>query len=183
MFVHEHYDIVPDIVVIGKGLGGGLFPIAGIIAREGLDIAPDISLGHYTHEKSSVGCAAALATIQYIEQNGLLEHAQRMESIIADRLAEMHAKHESIGDVRVKGMLAAIELVSDRKTKEKAIDEAEKVMYRCMERGLSFKVGSGNVLTLVPPLITTQEQLERALDIIDEAIIEICEGKNPHNSK
>ncbi|GLX67168.1 aspartate aminotransferase family protein [Paenibacillus glycanilyticus] len=175
MFVHEHYDIVPDIVAIGKGFGGGVFPIAGIIVREGLDVAQDISLGHYTHEKSSVGCAAALATIEYIEQNGLLEHARRMEKVFEQRLTEMKEKHASIGDVRVKGMLAAIELVRDRKTKEKAIEEAEKVMYRCMERGLSFKVSNGNVLTLVPPLVITEEQLVAALNIVDEAISFVCD--------
>ncbi|QHT64048.1 aspartate aminotransferase family protein [Paenibacillus lycopersici] len=171
MFVHEHYDIVPDIVAIGKGFGGGVFPIAGIIVREGLDVAQDISLGHYTHEKSSVGCAAALATIEYIEQNGLLAHAREMEGVIARRFDAMKAKHEAIGDVRVKGMLAAIELVTDRTTKEKATEEAEKVMYLCMERGLSFKVAGGNVLTLVPPLITSQEQLEWAMDVVEEAIV------------
>jgi len=175
MFVHEHYDIVPDIVVIGKGFGGGVFPMAGIIAREGLDIAADISLGHYTHEKSSVGCAAALAAIEYIEQNGLLEHAKQMEQVITERLELMKASYEAIGDIRVKGMLAAIELVTDRSTKEKAIEQAEQVMYRCLERGLSFKVSSGNVLTLVPPLITTQEQLGWALSVIEEAIAEVFE--------
>ncbi|MBO7747311.1 aspartate aminotransferase family protein [Paenibacillus sp. MWE-103] len=170
MFVHEHYDIVPDIVAIGKGFGGGVFPMAGIIAREGLDVAQDISLGHYTHEKSSVGSAAALATIEYIERNGLLEHARRMEDVFRERMDSMKAKYEPVGDVRVKGMLAAIELVTDRSAKEKAIEQAEKIMYRCMERGLSFKVASGNVLTLVPPLIATQAQIEEALDIVEEAI-------------
>ncbi|ULO06298.1 aspartate aminotransferase family protein [Paenibacillus sp. 19GGS1-52] len=173
MFVHEHYDIIPDIVVIGKGLGGGLFPMAGIIAREGLDVAHDISLGHYTHEKSSVGCAAALATIEYIEQNGLLEHAERMGVVLERELMAMKNRHEVIGDVRVIGMLAAIELVTDRQTKEEAVEGAEKVMYRCMEMGLSFKVSNGNVLTLVPPLITTQEQLEQALYYIEKAISEV----------
>src|SRR5262249_12488905 len=123
MFVHEHYDIVPDIVAIGKGFGGGVFPMAGIIVREGLDIAQDISLGHYTYEKSSVGCAAALATIEFIEQNELLAHARRMEKEIQHRLNDMKSRHEAIGDVRVIGMLAAIELVTDRATKQKASEE------------------------------------------------------------
>ncbi|WP_379156524.1 aspartate aminotransferase family protein [Paenibacillus sp. sgz5001063] len=170
MFVHEHFGIVPDIVVIGKGFGGGVFPMAGIIAREGLDVAQDISLGHYTHEKSSVGCAAALATIEFIENNGLLAHAVQMGQFLQQQLTEMMQRHEAIGDVRVIGMLAGIELVTDRHTKEKAIEHTEKVMYRCMERGLSFKVSNGNVITLVPPLITTQLQLEQALTIIEEAI-------------
>ncbi|MFC4303782.1 aspartate aminotransferase family protein [Cohnella boryungensis] len=173
MFVHEHYDIVPDIVVVGKGFGGGVFPMAGIIAREGLDVAQDISLGHYTHEKSSVGCAAALATITFIENNGLLEHAKRMGAFLEQRLKGMKDRHGIIGDVRVKGMLAAIELVTDRITKEKAVEGTEKVMYQCMENGLSFKVSNGNVITLVPPLITTQQELEKALTIIEEAIVNV----------
>ncbi|OKP93227.1 4-aminobutyrate aminotransferase [Paenibacillus sp. P3E] len=170
MFVHEHFGIVPDIVVIGKGFGGGVFPMAGIIVREGLDVAQDISLGHYTHEKSSVGCAAALATIEFIENNGLLEHAVQMGAYLQQRLTEMMQRHEAIGDVRVIGMLAGIELVTNRHTKEKAVGHTEKVMYLCMERGLSFKVSNGNVITLVPPLITTQQQLDQALTIIEEAI-------------
>lgn len=170
MFVHEHFGIVPDIVVIGKGFGGGVFPMAGIIAREGLDVAQDISLGHYTHEKSSVGCAAALATIEFIENNGLLEHAVQMGDYLQQRLTEMMQRHEAIGDVRVIGMLAGIELVTNRHTKEKATKHTEKVMYLCMEKGLSFKVSNGNVITLVPPLITTQHQLDQALTIIEEAI-------------
>ncbi|OKP76579.1 4-aminobutyrate aminotransferase [Paenibacillus helianthi] len=170
MFVHEHFGIVPDIVVIGKGFGGGVFPMAGIIVREGLDVAQDISLGHYTHEKSSVGCAAALATIEFIENNGLLEHAVQMGAYLQQRLTEMMQRHEAIGDVRVIGMLAGIELVTNRHTKEKAAGHTEKVMYLCMERGLSFKVSNGNVITLVPPLITTQQQLDQALTIIEEAI-------------
>ncbi|QJD81923.1 aspartate aminotransferase family protein [Cohnella herbarum] len=177
MFVHEHYDIVPDIVVIGKGFGGGVFPMAGIIAREDLDIAQDISLGHYTHEKSSVGCAAALATIEFIENNRLLAHATRMGAFLEQRLTEMMDRHEIIGDVRVKGMLAGIELVTSRLTKDRAIEATEKVMYRCMERGLSFKVSNGNVITLVPPLITTQSQLEQALFIIEDVIAEISSVK------
>jgi len=173
MFVHEHYDIVPDIVVIGKGFGGGVFPMAGIIARENLDVAQDISLGHYTHEKSSVGCAAALATIEFIENNRLLEHAVQMGAFLEQRLTEMMNKHEMIGDIRVIGMLAGIELVTNRQTKEKAVESTERIMYLCMERGLSFKVSNGNVITLVPPLIATQQQLEQALTIIEQAIEDV----------
>lgn len=170
MFVHEHFDIVPDIVVIGKGFGGGVFPMAGLIASEKLDVAQDVSLGHYTHEKSSVGCAAAMATIEYIEHNALLGHAMRMGQFLEERLAALKARLEVVGDVRVIGMLAAIELVTDRQTKEKAAELAEKTMYMCLERGLSFKVSNGNVITLTPPIITTQQQLAQAIDIIEEAI-------------
>ncbi|MGP0575949.1 aspartate aminotransferase family protein [Paenibacillus peoriae] len=173
MFVHEHYDIVPDIVVIGKGFGGGIFPMAGIVAREHLDIAGDISLGHYTHEKSAVGCAAALATIEYIEKENLLDHAQSMEKWLLFHLGELQKKYAVIGDVRVKGMLAAIELVSDRETKEKEVTGAEKVLYECLSRGVSFKVSSGNVITLVPPLITSITQMEEAILILDQSLEQV----------
>nr|MBC8460480.1 aspartate aminotransferase family protein [Deltaproteobacteria bacterium] len=73
MFTFENFDVLPDMVVIGKGLGGGVFPLAALIAREGLNVAGDRALGHYTHEKSPVGCAAALATIEYIEKHHLAE--------------------------------------------------------------------------------------------------------------
>ena len=69
MFTFEHFGVIPDIVVIGKGLGGGVIPMAAMIAREELDVAAERAMGHYTHEKSPVGCAAALATIQYIEEH------------------------------------------------------------------------------------------------------------------
>lgn len=172
MFVHEHYDIIPDIVVIGKGFGGGMVPMAGIIAREHLDVAGEISLGHYTHEKSALGCAAALAAIEFIEQEGLLAHAQLMERFMLDRLSGMAERYEAIGDVRGKGMLAAIELVTDRSTKEGDPSGAEGVLYRCLSKGLSLKVSSGNVLTLAPPLITTKEQLGIAFDLLEAALEE-----------
>src|SRR5215467_5971531 len=71
LFAFEHYDIVPDILVLGKGLGGGIFPLAAMLAREGLNVAQDKALGHYTHEKNPVACAAALATLQVIEEEKL----------------------------------------------------------------------------------------------------------------
>ena len=76
MFAFEHYGIVPDMVVLGKGLGGAVFPMAALIARRDLDVAADRALGHYTHEKSSVGCAAALATLEVIEDEQLLERSR-----------------------------------------------------------------------------------------------------------
>ena len=78
MFTCENFDVVPDMLVIGKGLGGGVFPLAALIARENLDVAGNRALGHYTHEKSPVACAAALATIRYVEENNLAEHARTL---------------------------------------------------------------------------------------------------------
>ncbi|MBN1341334.1 MAG: aspartate aminotransferase family protein [Phycisphaerae bacterium] len=175
MFTCEHYDVVPDILVIGKGLGGGIFPLAAIIARQDLDIAGDVAIGHYTHEKNPVACAAGLATIDYIEQNALLENAARLGAKALDRLRTMMDRHPLIGDVRGLGLLLGAELVKDRATKERAFDEAERVMYRAMTKGLSFKLTMGNVITLTPALTITDQEMDRALDVLDECLAEVEE--------
>lgn len=168
MFAFEHYDVVPDMVVLGKGLGGGVFPMAALVAREGLDVARDRALGHYTHEKSSVGCAAALATLEVIEEEALLQRASDLGASALERMRVLKRKHPLIGDVRGIGLLLGIELT--RRNGEPARQEAEQVLYRCLSNGLSFKVGQGNVLVLAPPLIIKREELAGALDIIDEAL-------------
>lgn len=173
MFTFENFGITPDIVVIGKGLGGGIFPLAAIIANEELDVAADRALGHYTHEKSPVGCAAALATISYIEKNKLVAHARDLGKHALDRLNEMKKLHALIGDVRGLGLFLGIELVKDRQTRECASDEAEAVMYAALSRGLSFKTTMDNILTLTPALTISKKEMDKALDIIEACIAEI----------
>jgi 4-aminobutyrate aminotransferase len=170
MFAVERYGIVPDMLVIGKGLGGGIFPLAALIAREGLDVAAERALGHYTHEKSSVGCAAALATLGVIEDERLLERSQRLGARALDRLRELQRRSPIVGDVRGIGLLLAIELV-DPASGAPARDAAERVLYDCLTRGLSFKVGQGNVIVLAPPLVIADDDLDRALDIVEAAIV------------
>ena len=177
MFTFQNFDVEPDMVVIGKGLGGGIFPLAALLARKGLDLAETRALGHYTHEKSPVGCAAALATINYIEKNGLAEHARDLGAYALSQLKKMQERHPLIGDVRGLGLFLGVELVKDRTTKERAIDETEGVMYGALSRGLSFKTTMGNILTLTPPLIITREEMDKALNILDEAISEVEAGR------
>ena len=162
MFACERYGIVPDMVVLGKGLGGGIFPMAALVARAELDVAADRALGHYTHEKSSVGCAAALATIEVIETEGLLKRAVWLGERALERLRVMEAHLPAIVEVRGVGLLLAIELAD--------AGIAEETMYRCLARGLSFKVGQGNVIVLAPPLVIEESDLERALGIVEEEI-------------
>ncbi|MGD8520315.1 MAG: aspartate aminotransferase family protein [Desulfobacterales bacterium] len=173
MFTFENFGVTPDMVVIGKGLGGGIFPLAAIIAHEELDVAADRALGHYTHEKSPVGCAAALATIEYIEHHNLVQHARDLGAYSLDRLHEMKERHALIGDVRGLGLFLGIELVKSRDTRERASDEAEAVMYAALSKGLSFKTTMGNILTLTPALTITKEEMDKALDIIEECIDEV----------
>jgi 4-aminobutyrate aminotransferase len=173
MFTFQNFGVQPDIVVIGKGLGGGVFPLSALIVREDLDIAKDRALGHYTHEKNPVACAAALACIQYIETNHLPEHAAQLGLYALERLRKMKDKYQIIGDVRGLGLFLGIELVKDRKTRERASDEAEAVMYSALSKGLSFKLTMGNILALTPALTITREQMDQALDIIESCILEV----------
>jgi 4-aminobutyrate aminotransferase len=177
MFAFEHYGVVPDMVVLGKGLGGAVFPMAALIARRDLDVAATRALGHYTHEKSSIGCAAALATLEVIEREGLCERSRKLGERALGRLRELASRHRLVGDVRGLGLLLAVELV--RADGSPARDEAERTMYECLARGLSFKVGQGNVLTLSPPLVIEERDLDRALDILDAALAAVEAGAGP----
>jgi len=168
-FAFEHYGIVPDMVTIGKGLGGGVFPMAAVLTNEKYNAVAEHSVGHFTHEKSPVGSATALAVLEVIEQNDLLMRAQKLGKIMQTRLLDMQERFEMIGDVRGIGLLWGVDLVTDRTTKERAVAEAEQVMYRCLEKGLSFKVSQGNVITLSPALIISELELHQALDILNDA--------------
>ncbi|EGQ9352109.1 TPA: aspartate aminotransferase family protein [Vibrio parahaemolyticus] len=177
-FTYQAYDIEPDMLCIGKGLGGGLVPIAAMVTKDKYNTAEQISMGHYTHEKSPIGCAAALATMEAIEQDGLLDKVKADSQFMREKLLEMKAKYPVIGDVRGIGMLWGIELVTDHESKARAYDEAEAVLYQCLNNGVSFKVSQGNVIQLSPPLIITREQLTEALAIFEEAIAKVCEDFN-----
>ena len=173
MFTCEHYGIVPDMLVIGKGLGGGVFPLSALIARENLNVMAKQALGHYTHEKNPVAAAAALATIESIEQDGLLDNANNVGNYALERMRAMMRKHPIIGEIRGLGLLLGMELVKNRETRERASDEAERVMYSALRRGLSFKVTMGNIITLTPPLTITIDEMGRALDILDVCLKEV----------
>jgi 4-aminobutyrate aminotransferase len=170
MFACDHDEVIPDILVLGKGLGGGILPIAAVIARAELDLGANYAFGHYTHEKNPVTTRAALTTIQIIEDEGLVENAARVGATALERLLDMKRRLPNIGDVRGRGLLLGIEIVKSQQGKEPASDIAEEILYRALDRGLSFKTTMGNVLTLTPPLVTTESQMLRALDILEEAI-------------
>ena len=170
MFACDHEGVTPDILVLGKALGGGIVPIAAVLCRADLDVAGAWAFGHYTHEKNPVTARAALTTIEIIEDEGLVENAHRIGEAALARMREMQLHHRLIGQVRGRGCLLGIELVSNRDTRVPANDAAEEVMYRAMTDGLAFKTTMGNVLALTPPLTVTETEMIRALDIIDTAI-------------
>jgi 4-aminobutyrate aminotransferase len=173
MFACEHDGVVPDMLVIGKSLGGGVLPIAALVCRPELDVCGSYAFGHYTHEKNPVTTRAGLTTLQIIEEEHLVESAARVGDVGLSLLREMMDRHPLIGDVRGRGCLLGAELVLDRNTRAPAADAADAVLYKALSRGLNFKTTMGNVLTLTPPLITTEAQMREAMEIIEESIDEV----------
>lgn len=170
-FGFEHDGVTPDIVVVGKALGGGVLPIAAVIARRDLDVAGSFAIGHYTHEKNPVTASAALATLRVIREDGLAARAAELGEHAMGRMRDLMRRSPHVGDVRGRGLLFGVELVSDRDRREPAREMAERVFYRCLEAGLSFKISAGNVLTLSPPLVIAKADLDRALDIVGHAVL------------
>lgn len=167
MFVCQAIGVTPDILVVGKGLGGAVFPLAAILVRADYDQVGDIALGHYTHEKSPVGCAAALATIGIVEDEGLMAHARTLGAASMKRMNGWRERFPVIEEVRGLGLHLGVELNDHHGSAEDAADE---VLYRCLADGLSFKLGGGRVLTLCPPLTISEAQMDQALDIVEHAI-------------
>ena len=171
MFTVERYGIVPDMVVIGKGLGGGIFPLAALIAKEELNVMKDKALGHYTHEKNPVACAASLAAIKYLEDENILDHVEKISQYTLDGLQKLQQKYELIKDVRGIGLLIGVELANVNG--KKPADEAERIMYMALERGLNFKLTMGNILTLTPALTISYDEMDKALSILESCFDEI----------
>lgn len=177
MFSFQHFDVTPDVVILGKSLGGGL-PLSAVVARqEILDVG--LSLALFTTAGNALSCAAGLATIEAIEQENLVKNARKVGAYLHDRLCELQDKHSLIGDVRGLGMIQGVELVKDRDTKEPASLEAAKVSYRAFELGLLvFYVGMfSNVMEITPPLILTEAEAEEGVAILDQALSDVETGK------
>ena len=168
MFAFENFDIEPDILCLGKGLGGGIIPFAAMVCREQFNMAQDISLGHFTHEKSPVGCAAAHAVIDFIENEGILAKVKDDAEWMEKELMALKQANPIIGHIRGMGLLWGVELRSPT-TGRPATLEAEKIMYHCLQHGLSFKVSQGNVLQLSPALTIKRTELEKAIEILKSA--------------
>ena len=170
MFAFEQDGVTPDIVVLAKSLGGGLLPIAAAIARDDLNVAQEFALGHYTHEKNPVTARAALTTLEIIQDEGLVPRAQRLGKAMAERLHSSIGQAPITGDIRGRGLMIGIEIVSNRETRTPDPARAEQIYYRCLSQGLSFKISQGATLTLSPPLTIPEPDLSNALSIVEAAI-------------
>jgi 4-aminobutyrate aminotransferase len=177
MFAFEHAGITPDLVLLGKSLGGGL-PLSAIVGRaEILDADSGIAL--FTVVGNATCCAAGLATIGAIEADGLVEQAAEHGRYLHEKLRRTLAKYEIVGEIRGLGMIQGVELVTDWVTKEPNPDAAAKVVYRAWELGLIlFYAGNwGNVLEITPPLILTREEIDEGVAILDQAIADVLAGQ------
>ena len=164
----EHWGVVPDVVTIGKGFGNG-FPVTCVAVREPYMESFESISASSSYGGNPMACAAALASIEVIEEENLLERSLHLGELALERMRQMLSEHKIIGDVRAKGCLMGIELVKDRGTKE-PFDEAGKLVYqKAFRKGLAW-IPAGHILRMSPPVIMEDEALLRGLDIIDEAI-------------
>ena len=164
----EHWDVVPDIVTMGKGFGNG-FPVTCVAVRDQYKESFEAISASSSYGGNPMACAAALASIEVIEEENLLERSTRLGEIALKRMEKMKEKHPIVGDVRAKGCLMGIELVKDKATKE-PLDEAGKRVYqKAFRKGLAW-IPAGHILRMSPPVVMEDEVLMKGLDMIDEAI-------------
>jgi 4-aminobutyrate aminotransferase len=171
MFASEHFDFVPDIMSIAKGIASGL-PLGATVARADL-----MQWGPGAHASTfggnPVAIAASLATIELLEE-GMIENSARMGDYLMAGLRELQKKHQMIGDVRGKGLMIGIELVRDRVTKEPAPTERDQAEIECFHRGLIIQGCGTSTVRLSPPLVIDQMQCDFALKTLDEALTAVA---------
>ncbi len=167
----EHWDVTPDVVTLGKGFGNG-FPVTAMVVREQYADAVDRISASTSYGGNPMACAAALACIEAIEEENLLERAMHLEDLFRRKMAHWTSKYNIVGDTRVKGCLMGVELVKDKATKE-PFDEAGKLVYQtAFRKGLAW-IPAGHILRMSPPIVMSDALAEKAMDIIEESIAEV----------
>ncbi|MBL7005905.1 MAG: aspartate aminotransferase family protein [Spirochaetia bacterium] len=167
----NHWDVIPDIVTLGKSFGNG-FPVTAMVVSEENASALDKISASSSYGGNPMACAAALASIEVIEEEDLLNNATRVGNYFMKRMNEMKGNHPIIGDVKGKGMLLGIELVKDKATKE-PFEEAGKLVYqKAFQKGLAW-IPAGHILRMSPPIIMDEKYAEMGLQMIEEAITEV----------
>jgi 4-aminobutyrate aminotransferase/(S)-3-amino-2-methylpropionate transaminase len=174
LFAIEHYDVTPDIMCFAKAIAAGL-PLGACTTRE--EIADSFQPGDHlsTFGGNPVSCAAALANIEFIQEEGLTSQASTKGEHAMRRLQQLKDKHQLIGEVRGKGLMIGLELVKDLKTKQPAPSETAKIRDLCRQKGVLVGHGGtmGNVLRIQPPLVILENQLDTAIEAIDQSFDEV----------
>tara|TARA_B100001964_G_scaffold69343_1_gene78651 strand:+ start:60 stop:1364 length:1305 start_codon:yes stop_codon:yes gene_type:complete len=172
MWGFDHEGVTPDIFTISKHFGGGV-AISATITTDEIEekvSASGLVVGH-SHSNDPMPCNAAIASIDIILEEMLVDVSNRIGAYWREHLERLAKKHEIIGDVRGRGLLQGIELVTDRQTREPAYDQGRAIGRWCLENGLILSVRrKGSVFRFVPPFTTTEAQLDQAAEILDQAI-------------
>ena len=167
----NHWETVPDIVTFGKSFGNG-FPVTAMVVKEEYAEALDQISASSSYGGNPMACAAALASLEVIEEENLLENTRLVGESMMKRMKKMQQEHPIVGDVKGKGLLLGIELVKDKGTKE-PFDEAGKLVYqKAFSKGLAW-IPAGHILRMSPPLIIDEKHAMLGLDMIEEAIAEV----------
>lgn len=170
MFCVDHSGVIPDVMTVGKGFGNG-FPVTAVLMKEELAENLEKISASTSYGGNPVACAAALASIEVIEEEGLVERSARLGEFILKRLQKIQSRHPIVGQVRGKGCLLGMELVKDRNTKEPFPEAGRLVYQKAFAKGLAW-IPAGHNLRLSPPLVMSEGVAARALEIIEEAIDE-----------
>jgi 4-aminobutyrate aminotransferase len=166
-FAIEHTGVVPDLVTMAKAVGGGL-PMGAVALRADLDLATGAHSN--TFGGNPVASAASLATIGVIERDHLLENATTQGTYLRQRLTELQARHDEVGDVRGLGLMVATDFVRDRRTKQPAVQFRDRVLNEAYRRGLILLGCGRSAIRYIPPLIVQREEIDEAVEIVDAAI-------------
>jgi 4-aminobutyrate aminotransferase-like enzyme len=170
MFAMQHWDTVPDVMTLGKGFGNG-FPVTAMLVSEKYKESVEKISASTSYGGNPMACAAALASIEVIEEEQLCERSARLGEIMLQQMRKMAATYNIVGDVRGKGCLLGIELVKDKLTRE-PFDEAGRLVYqKAFRKGLAW-IPAGSVLRMSPPMIMEDAIALKGLSIIEEAISE-----------
>ena len=165
----EHFGIVPDVVAVAKGIASGL-PLSATVAKA--EIMEKWKPGQHasTFGANPVAVEAAIATLDVISSERLMENARKVGGKAKKRLLEMKAKYEIVGDVRGMGLFLGVEIVKDKRTKKRGEEEAKRIIDHCFHHGLLVITAGRNTLRIVPPLNVSEDVMEEGLDIMEEAI-------------
>jgi 4-aminobutyrate aminotransferase / (S)-3-amino-2-methylpropionate transaminase / 5-aminovalerate transaminase len=179
-FAIEHYGVEPDLITTAKSLGGGL-PIAAVTGRAEIMDAPGVGGLGSTFAGNPASCAAALASIEIIEKEGLLARSTAIGKRFEERARNWQKRWPLIGDVRGLGGMCAMELVRNAETREPAEAESKEVAHYCYEHGLiTITAGTyNNIMRILVPLVVTDEQLDEGFGIIEAALAAVAERKQP----
>jgi 4-aminobutyrate aminotransferase-like enzyme len=170
MFAMQNWDTVPDVMTLGKGFGNGFPVTAMLVADKYKDVIEKISAST-SYGGNPMACAAALASIEVIQEENLCERSAHLGEILLKRMKEMETMYPIIGEARGLGCLLGIELVKDKTTKEPFEEAGKRVYQKAFQKGLAW-IPAGNILRMSPPMIMEDEIALKGLAIIEEAICE-----------